>query len=268
MLFELKSLLQISISSMSGAQPDPAGVKNLPVDTSIKNILITGSAGNFGTAIGNALKDRYRIRGLDLKPTPYLDDMLIGDIKNFDIVREATKGMDAVIHLAEISMTMRDRPQWDNCMESLIGVHNLLEASRINGIRRMGYASATGIVVVEPDDQRRVDMPTRHDSGYTFAKVYAEKLGLYYSKYHGIGFVSVRIGRIAGDDTGINPTQPHDLTYADAVRVFERAVVHPKVKYEIVYGVSDSSWELYDLDHGRRVINYYPQDKSYTEPAA
>ena len=46
----------------------------------------------------------------------------------------------------------------------------------------------------------------------------------------------------------------------DAVRVFERAVVHPGVKFEIVFGVSDSNWLLYDVDHGRRVIGYEPQD--------
>jgi len=35
------------------------------------------------------------------------------------------------------------------------------------------------------------------------------------------------------------------------------------VKYEMVFGVSDSDWPLYDLDHGRRVIGYDPQDRSH-----
>ena len=51
-----------------------------------------------------------------------------------------------------------------------------------------------------------------------------------------------------------------------AVRVFERAVMQPGVKFEIVFGVSDSTWKLYDLEHGRKVIGYEPQDKSEVSP--
>jgi hypothetical protein len=35
------------------------------------------------------------------------------------------------------------------------------------------------------------------------------------------------------------------------------------VKFETVFGVSDSDWPLYDLEHGRRVIGYCPQDRSH-----
>ena len=31
-------------------------------------------------------------------------------------------------------------------------------------------------------------------------------------------------------------------------------MTHPGVKYEVVFGVSDSNWPLYDLDHGRRSV--------------
>ena len=59
-------------------------------------------------------------------------------------------------------------------------------------------------------------------------------------------------------------TSPDDD--ADAVRVFEQAVTQPGVKFEIVFGVSDSTWQLYDLEHGRKVIGYHPKDKSRITP--
>ena len=52
------------------------------------------------------------------------------------------------------------------------------------------------------------------------------------------------------------------LSSHDCVELFERAIVHPGVKYVIVFGVSDSSWNLYDLEHGRNAIGYFPSDKS------
>ncbi|MBT4500420.1 MAG: hypothetical protein HOC74_22015, partial [Gemmatimonadetes bacterium] len=46
----------------------------------------------------------------------------------------------------------------------------------------------------------------------------------------------------------------------DCVRVFEQALTHPGVEYEVVFGVSASNWPLYDMEHGKRAIGYEPQD--------
>ena len=83
-------------------------------------------------------------------------------------------------------------------------------------------------------------------------------MGYSYSSQYDIGFVGVRIGNFRANRP--NPEHPHHLGHDDAVRVFERAIIHPDVKYEIVFGVSDSNWPMYDLDHGRLVIGYYPRD--------
>ena len=42
------------------------------------------------------------------------------------------------------------------------------------------------------------------------------------------------------------------------MKVFERALIHPGVHYEVVFGVSAGDWPLYDLEHGRRAIGYSP----------
>ena len=73
--------------------------------------------------------------------------------------------------------------------------------------------------------------------------------------------VAVRIGNFDRDRD--QPAHPHHLSHGDCVRVFEQAIIHPGLKYEAVFVVSDSDWPLYDLDHGREVIGYYPQDKSH-----
>ncbi len=244
--------------------------KELPVDPSIRKILITGAAGTVGSTLVRGLRERYEIRGLDIRPMPELEDSVVGSILDFDVCFEATKDIDAVIHLVNIR-TKRDDADWLDCRDNMLGTRNVFEAARQNGVRRIGYSSETGVLSGLPMDvQRRADLPTRPHGGYPLSKVFAEQLGFLYAARHGIGFVSVRIGRIDPDGkTGsgtVEPLHPYDLTHADCVRVFERAVVHPGVKHEIVFGVSDSTWELYDLNHGRRVINYFPQDKSVIEP--
>ena len=104
-------------------------------------------------------------------------------------------------------------------------------------------------------------MLPKPESYYTISKVVGESLGYMYSARHGMEVVSVRIGNFKADRD--KPEHPHMLSHGDCVRVFEQAITHPGVAFETVFGVSDSDWPLYDLDHGRGVIGYYPQDKSH-----
>ena len=73
-------------------------------------------------------------------------------------------------------------------------------------------------------------------------------------------FVCVRIGNFNLERD--QPEHPHHLSHGDCVRVFEQALIHPGVKFEIVFGVSGSNWPLYDVEHGKRAIGYEPQDYS------
>ena len=242
----------------------PTAQQELPRDPSIRRILITGAAGTVGSALVKGMKDRYQIRGLDLRPVPELADSMVGDVRDFETTLKATQGMDAVIHLVNIRT---NRGDWEDCLDNVTATRNILESAVRNGVRRVAYSSETGVLGPPPDTVRRtLTMIPSPGSYYSLGKVFAENLGRLYSTRHGIGFVAVRIGRI--DRNSGAPKHPHDLSPGDAVRVFERAVVHPGVKYEIVFGVSDSTWNLYDLDHGRQVIQYYPQDKSQIDPPA
>ncbi len=229
------------------------------------NILITGAAGQIGSTVAAGLKDKHSLRGLDQEPMPGLKDSQVGDIADFDTVLKATRGMEAVIHLAACpggSCT------WEQVLpNNIVGTYNVLEASRINGVRRVAYASRAGLLAPCPEDiMRTMDMVPRPESYYSASKVFGESLGWMYSSQHGIEFVAVRIGNFNRDRA--LPEHPHQLGHGDAVRVFERAVTHPGIKFELVFGVSDSTWPLYDLEHGRRSLGYYPQEKSHIEPEA
>ena len=93
---------------------------------------------------------------------------------------------------------------------------------------------------------------------YDSSKVLGEGFGYLYSSVHGMECVSVRIGNFSPDRD--LPEHPHHLSHADCVRVFEAATCHPGISNEIVFGVSDSDWPLYDMEHGRRAIGYTDGD--------
>ena len=222
-------------------------------------VLITGAAGKIGSILAEGLKDRYDIRGFDCEPIDNLGDVQQGDITDFDAVSRATRGVEAVIHMAASASA---RFPWEKVLpNNIVGTYNVFEAARKNGVRRIAFASRAGILSPYPETiQRTVSLPPRPINFYTISKLFGENLGYMYAHEHGLEVVCVRIGGFYTKNP--KPTHPHHLTAGDAVRVFERAIVHPGVKFEIVFGVSDSSWPLYDLDHGRRVIGYEPRDRS------
>jgi len=222
-------------------------------------ILITGAAGQVGSQLIEGMGDRYALRGLDRKPVE-LEDSMVGDVGDYATMLKATEGMDAAIHLTGIDH------EWEGVLQTnLVGTYNLLEAARVNGVKRVAYASRAGVHGPQPEElTRNVDMTLQPVGLYTVSKVFGEALGFSYVQQHGMEFVAVRIGNFNRNRD--QPEHPHQLSHGDCVRVFERAVIHPGVEYEIVYGVSDSTWTRYDLDHGRRVIGYDPQDKSDWKP--
>ena len=226
-------------------------------------ILVTGAAGAVGTAVVKGMKDRYSLRGFDRAPMPDIEDAIVGDVTDFDVVLQATQDMEAVIHLA--GNPSGGAPWEDILQNNIIGTYNVFEAARQNGVRRIAFASRAGLLAPYPKDiMRTVDMTPRPETYYSISKVFGENLGYMYSARFDMEFVSVRIGNFKRDRD--LPTHPHQLSHGDAARVFEQAVTQPGVKFEVVFGVSDSTWALYDLEHGRQVIDYHPQDKSDAEP--
>ena len=222
-------------------------------------ILITGAAGVIGTALANGLRERHELRGFDCREMPGTDDAIVGDIGDFDLVKTATEGMDAVIHLVNVP-----GGQWEHSLQSMIGTYNVFEAAKQCSVRRVAYASRAGVLprsFYPRTVQRTADMLPKPDSYYTISKVFGESIGYMYAARFDMEVVSVRIGNFKADRD--QPEHPHQLSHGDCVRVFEQAITHPGVEFETVFGVSDSDWPLYDLDHGRQVIGYHPQDRSH-----
>ena len=67
-----------------------------------KRLLITGAAGKVGGALRKHLKDRYDLRLLCHRTIPddlaENEELVVGDISDFQAMLEATRGVDACQH--------------------------------------------------------------------------------------------------------------------------------------------------------------------------
>ena len=204
----------------------------------------------------------------------------VGDIAEFEQIRPAFEGQDAVVHLAA---NPDAQGSWEsNLRSNFIGTYNVFEAARQAGVKRVVFASsnhATGgyyldapwkhIVAGEFDKVQRpyplVDesMRIRPDGYYGTAKAYGEALGSYYLDYHGVQSIHLRIGWVMrGNDPTFSPfALAIWLSYRDAVQIVQRALDAPdSLPYAIVYATSDNRWKIFSIENARKVLGYQPQD--------
>ncbi len=94
-----------------------------------KTVVITGSAGRVGTILRSALAAKYRLRGVDRRPTPGMPDATVANLTDLKAVLPAFEGAEAVLHLAA---DPRHTPDiwWDTLLpDNILAAANASERS-------------------------------------------------------------------------------------------------------------------------------------------
>lgn len=231
----------------------------------MKTILITGAAGSVGTHVRRELAGKYLLRVSDLRNLKKLnkeEEFVAADIAKFSDALRITKGVDAVVHLGGYSV----EGPWDAILNAnIIGCHNIFEAARVNGVRRMIFPSsnhATGFYKRDERSKNRIDhrVYPKPDGRYGVSKVFGEALGSLYADKYGMQVLCIRIGNVNAE-----PIDKRRLSIwcspRDIAQLITIGIEHPKIHFEIVYGVSRNKRSWYDNSNAHR-LGYKPQDKS------
>ncbi|MFM9592354.1 NAD-dependent epimerase/dehydratase family protein [Streptomyces scabiei] len=232
-----------------------------------RTVLLTGAAGGLGTLMRDLLPGHgYELRLLDLLPVDGAPDAITADLADREALREAVRGVDAIIHLAGISL----EASFEKILAANIeGTYNLYEAARAEGVPRIVFASSNHAVGFTPrplgeDPLIPVDTPHRPDTFYGLSKSFGEDLAqLYWDKY-GLETVSVRIGSCFPEPTSVRMLSLW-MSPADGARLFHAALTAEHVGHTVVYGSSANTRLWWDLSTAR-ALGYDPQDDS--EPYA
>ncbi|GHC63888.1 NAD-dependent epimerase/dehydratase family protein [Streptomyces flavofungini] len=228
-----------------------------------RTVLLTGAAGGLGTLMRGLLPAYgYDLRLLDLRPVDGEPAALTVDLADRAALREAVRGVDAVLHLAGISL----ESTFDKILKANIeGVHHLYEAVREEGVPRVVFASSNHAVGFTPrpvgdDPLIPVGTPRRPDTFYGLSKSFGEDLAQFYWDKHGIETVSVRIGSCFLEPANVRMLSVW-MSPGDGARLFHAALTAPHVKHSVVYGSSANTRLWWDLGPAR-ALGYEPQDDS------
>ncbi|MGW1431822.1 NAD-dependent epimerase/dehydratase family protein [Streptomyces sp. NPDC002431] len=232
-----------------------------------RTVLLTGAAGGLGTLMRGLLPGYgYTLRLFDAVPVEGEPDAVTADLGDREAVREAVRGVDAIIHLAGISL----ESSFDRILRANIeGTYHLYEAAREEGVRRVVFASSNHVVGYTPrplpgDPPVRTDAPRRPDTFYGLSKSFGEDLAQLYWDRHGLETVSVRIGSCYPQPTSVRMLSLW-LSPADGARLFHAALTAKDVRHTVVYGSSANTRLWWDLASAR-ALGYEPRDDS--EPYA
>ena len=112
----------------------------------MKKILITGSSGLIGSVIIKNLGNKYEFSGMDRNPNENYPELktLITKSNDLNSILPAFKNIDTVIHLAA---NVSEATEWDLVLNNnIILTKNIYEASKINNIKRVIFASSNHAV--------------------------------------------------------------------------------------------------------------------------
>jgi len=186
--------------------------------------LVTGGAGFIGSnLVDQLLKDGHKVRVIDNESSDaheqfYWNDDADNyklDINDYPFVKEVTKEIDCVFHLAAES---RIQPAIENPLlttkTNVVGTCNLLQASRENGVKRFVYSSSSASYGLKNKPPATEDMERDCLNAYSVTKCAGEDFCKIFCDMYGMETVTFRYFNVYGE------RQPTKGQYAPVIGLF------------------------------------------------
>jgi len=196
----------------------------------VEKVLVTGGAGFIGSHLVDGLLAKgYKVRVLDnfttgkkrnLSSTLSDIELITGDIRDEEAIKQAVLGVDFVLHQAALGSVPRsiDDPLTTHECNST-GTLKLLLAARDAGVQRLVYASSSSVYGNTPSLPKIETMPPSPRSPYALSKLSGEIYCQLFSSLYGFETVSLRYFNVFG------PRQDEHSQYAAVIPRFATALL-------------------------------------------
>jgi len=164
-------------------------------------VLVTGGGGFIGSSVARCLLSN----GVDVRIIDIMEsningvEKIKGSILDQNIVSEAVRGCDAVIHLAAMLGVRKTEIERLDCLNiNIVGTVNILEACVKDGIKRIVFSSSSEIYG-EPDiTPIKEESEKKPKSVYALTKLISEEYLAAYHKRYGLNYSIIRFFNVYG----------------------------------------------------------------------
>jgi NAD+ dependent glucose-6-phosphate dehydrogenase len=238
------------------------------VTAALRRVVMTGAAGNIGTAVSPMLGSRWDLHLTDRRPSASGGSGVHAlDVGDGDACRVAFAGADAVVHLAAVP---DPGATWEALLPAnVLGVYQVARAAMDCGVRRLVLASSIQAMSGYPDGtQVRAGDAPRPANLYGATKAWAEALGAWVASTSTTSVVALRIGAFsARPPTGDNAT-PREvaawLSPRDCAELMRAAVEADGIRFFVASGVSANRYRFAELSETIARLGYRPVDDAWS----
>ena len=193
-----------------------------------KKILVIGGAGFIGShVVGELLKTDIRevviydnfTRGKPSNITAYLEDSRCylypngGDIRDIDVLGEAMRGVDGVVHLAAMWLLhCKDFPRTAFHV-NIEGTFNVLEACVKHKVKRLVYSSSASVYGDAVEVPMTETHPFNNRNFYGATKIAGEAMCRAFYDRYGLSYVGLRYMNVYG------PHQDQTAAYTGVIPI-------------------------------------------------
>ncbi len=236
------------------------------MNCAFSNLLLTGAGGTLGRALVPTLHGlAQHLRVSDLEPAlqkvsrPAGVEAMPCDLADPAAVHQLLQGVHAIVHLGGVSV---EGPFEPILQANICGLHNLYEAARRQGVKRVVFASSNHVTgcyaqaqTVSPQDS------PRPDGNYGLSKLFGEGIASLYWDRFGIESVCLRIGTAT-------PTPPDRrglstwISLADLAELVRCALTAPDVGFLVAYGMSGNTRAFWDTHAAWQRLGFVPRDNA------
>ncbi len=238
------------------------------------NVLAIGGSGIVGTLVLPTIMTEHRVRVFDLAPSAHTDvEFVSGNVTDYDAVRAATRGMDAVLYMAMGSQKWREWSGSESAFDvNVKGVHFALRAAAEAGIEHAVYCSTMSVFAdlksrYFPDEDVVPDEPNI----YGFTKWIGEEVCRNAYRRWGLNVNALRLCLPVSIETWIEKVhfgEPSFMTAADDVGRAMLAALRFEGGFQTFMISGDYEEKIMSLAKARKLLGWAPLARPADQPAA
>ena len=164
-------------------------------------VLVTGGGGFIGSSVARCLlSNGVDVRIIDIMESDINGvEKIKGSILDQNVVSEAVKGCDAVIHLAAMLGVRKTEIERLDCLNiNIVGTVNILDACVKDGIKRIVFSSSSEIYGEPAITPIKEESEKKPKSVYALTKLISEEYLAAYHKRYGLNYSIIRFFNVYG----------------------------------------------------------------------